>query len=140
MWPIAFAIPRFAFGNHIAQGNWRNDFTGNRLVALHGEQEISCSGRVIRSAEDFILVLLQNVDPRADIRGVLLGVMWNSSFRSQKHARQLSPQLLLRIADIAEPVGVGEGSAIQPRRVATPVGKLMQCRAVIASGVLESLP
>ena len=39
------------------------ELAGNRLVAFQSEQKISRSRGVMRSAEDFILVLLQNVDP-----------------------------------------------------------------------------
>src|SRR6266436_8728388 len=93
----------------------------------------------MRSAEDFVLILLQNVNPRAHIRGVLLGVVRNSPLRGQKNAGQLSSQFLLRVADIAEPVRLVESRAIQARGVAGPVGKLMQRSAVIACGVLESV-
>src|SRR5262249_39840488 len=96
-------------------------FNGNSTVALHGEEEIGCSGGVMRSVENFILVLLQHVDPRAHICGMLVGVVWNSSLRGQNNAGQLSSQYLLGVTDIAEPVGLVEGCAIQPRRVATPV-------------------
>ncbi len=67
----------------------------------------------MRSTEDFILVLLQNVDPRTHIRSVLFGVVRNSPFHGKKNARQFSSQFLLRIADIAEPVSLVESRAIQ---------------------------
>jgi hypothetical protein len=53
----------------------------NGPVALYGQEEVSSSGGVMGSAKDFMLVLLQEIDPRAHIRGVLLGVVRNSSFR-----------------------------------------------------------
>ncbi len=52
----------------------------------------------MRCAEDFILVLLQNVDPRADVSRVLFGIVRNSPLRGEKHAGQFSSQFLLRVA------------------------------------------
>jgi hypothetical protein len=37
-------------------------FARNGPVAFQDEQEVGCSGSIMRSAEDFILVLLQNAD------------------------------------------------------------------------------
>src|SRR5438128_358582 len=65
--------------------------------------------------------------------------MWNSPFRSQKHAGQFSSQFLLGVADIAEPMGLGERGTIQSRWMATGVGSLMQRSAVIACSVLEGV-
>jgi hypothetical protein len=65
--PAASATLRFAFGKHVAQpsnvGRIRlapdsGHFDGNPPVAFAGEQEICCSGRVVRGAEDFVLVFL----------------------------------------------------------------------------------
>jgi len=85
-----FAIPHFAFTRHIRRtseiGPCREHCVGNRPVTLQGEQKIGRSGSIMRGAEDFVFVLFQNIDPRADICGMLLGIMRNFPFRCQKNA------------------------------------------------------
>ena len=63
--PAASAILRLAFGKHIASRLGRIElapdsghFDGNRPHPFQGEQEIGCSGSIMRSTEDFILIFL----------------------------------------------------------------------------------
>ena len=145
---MAFSVRRLAIESPAARAfecggmqhglGWEH-FACNGPVALQGEQIVGRSGGVMCGAEDFILVLLQNVDPRAHIRGVLLGVMRDSPLCGQKNARQLRAQLLLGVGDIAESVRLVESRAIQARGVPGPVGKLVQRSAVVACCVVESM-
>src|SRR5438552_1146760 len=95
------------------RSGWEH-FTSNRPGALQDQQKIGRSGGIMRGAEDFVFVLLQNLDPPADVSRVLPGVVRNTPLRCQKNDRQLSAQLLLGVADIAEPVRLVESRAIQP--------------------------
>jgi len=45
------------FGGIERQPGWEH-FSGNGPIALQGEQEIRCSRRVVRGAEDFVLIFL----------------------------------------------------------------------------------
>ena len=80
----------------------------------------------MRGAEDFILVLLQNVDPRAHIRGVLLGVVRDTAVSGEKDAGKFRPEFFLGIARIAESVAFVERLPIQPTGMARPMRQLMQ--------------
>jgi hypothetical protein len=63
--PIIFGIRDLAFQNQtrraadlvgIWHGHGRGQFGGNGPHALQGKQEIRRSGRIVRSAEDFVLI------------------------------------------------------------------------------------
>jgi hypothetical protein len=79
-------------------------------------------------AKGFVFVSLQHLDPAIQVRGVLRGIVRNSALGRQKQAGQLGAQLLLGVIHIPKTVGLTERSAIQARRMTTPVG--ISCRAV----------
>src|ERR1700688_3135449 len=88
--------------------------------------------------EDLVLVLLQRLNPVLHIGGLLLGIVRNAAFGRQKDTGQLGTQLFPSIIGIPETVGLGKRGPVQTREMSTPVCQLMQSRAVIAGGILES--
>lgn len=95
--------------------------------------------RVLGGAEDLILVVLEGLDPRGDVGGVLFGVVRNAALCGKEDARQFGAQLFFGIVGIAKPVAFIEGLAVQTSRVTAPVGKLVKSGSVIICGAFESL-
>src|SRR5258708_10708076 len=96
-------------------------------------------GSVVGSAEDLVLVALEGCNPGADVSGVLLGIVRDAPLGREEHAGQLRAKLLFRVVGVTETIRFGQRGAVEPRRVARPMGQLMQCRAVVSSSVLEGV-
>jgi hypothetical protein len=64
-------------------------------------------------AENFVLVLLQRLDPGPYVCGVLLRVVGDTALGGHKDTGQLRTQLFFRVVDIPETVGFGERGPIQ---------------------------
>ena len=87
--------------------------------------------------EDLVLVFLQGLDPRTDVRGMMRGIMGHSDFRSNEDARQLGAKLFFRVIQIAESIGFVQGRAIEPRGVTGPVCEFVKRGAVVTRRVFE---
>src|SRR4051812_6665203 len=88
-------------------------------------------------AEDLILVLLQNLNPRSNVGGVVLGVVWYTLFCCDENAGELGTKFLLRVVGVAKSVVVVQGVAIQTAWVTGPVPQLVKGGSVVAGRVFE---
>ncbi len=104
------------------------------LLLLECENKFMHFLRVGRGSEDFHRIVFQDLDPRLDVGGVLAGIMANTQRFANEHRRDLRPQLLPGVSLGAE--GVGQ-VAVQARRVARPVAKLMKRCSVVVIGCGE---
>jgi len=92
-----------------------------RLVVLQGNQEIGGAVGVPGSAEDFVLVLPENLQPRAKVGSVAVRIVRDAALGHQKDARQFRTKLLLGVRRITKEVGLIERLPVETRFVATPV-------------------
>ena len=87
--------------------------------------------------EDLVLVLLQSLDPRTHVRGVMRWIVGHSDFGSNKDARQLGTKFFFRVIQIAESIGFVQGRALEPRGVTGPVCEFVKRCAVVTRRVFE---
>ena len=107
---------------------------------LFQTQQVVRYGRsVMGGTEDFVLVLLQRLDPGVHVCGVLLRIVGDTALGGHKDTGQLRTQLFFRVIDIPETVGFGERGPIQAGWVSAEMCKFMENRAVIAGSISESL-
>src|SRR6202035_4703626 len=105
---------------------------------LQAVQEIRRALRVRCRAEYRPLVVLQHLDPRRDIGGVVFANLRREfEVGTKESGTELGDKLLDGVAFIAEPLAAEV--AVKARRVARPVRSLMRERGVIALGVAEAL-
>ena len=73
-----------------------------RVKRMKGEHIVRDSLGVCRSSENFALVALQNIQPRADITGVVWDFRWNAQLDPDEGTRQLGSQLFNGISFVAK--------------------------------------
>ena len=78
------------------------------VFVFQSEQVVRYGRSVMGRAEDFVLVLLQDLDPRAHVCGVLVRIVGYAALDGHKDTGQLCTQLFFRVIDIPETVGFGE--------------------------------
>src|SRR5947209_1290973 len=93
----------------------------------------------MRRPEDLVLVLLQRLDPRVHIGGMLLGVVRNAALRRQKYACQLRAQFLFGVVGVAEAIRLIQCGPVQAGWMSGPVSQLMKCGPVISGRIGKRL-
>src|SRR5687767_9173258 len=68
-------------------------FVGCALL-VQREDEVGRGGSIVGSPEDLVLILLESRYPRADVSGMIRGIVRNAEFGRQEHARQPGAKLL----------------------------------------------
>ena len=100
-------------------------------TAFEIQQQVRCLMRVFRRAEDLVLIVLQRLHPRVQVRGVLFGVVRNAALCRKEHASEFGAEFFLRVLLRTECIGPRLRKPVESIRVAGPVAEFMQRRAIV---------
>src|SRR5215831_10900674 len=93
--------------------------------------------RILGSAENLVLVLPENGDPRCNVRGMLLRIVRDTALCSEKYVSQFRAEFFFGVCWIAEPVAFVEGMTVQTVAMAAPMSQLMKCGPEVVRRVGE---
>jgi len=107
----------------------------DRLLPFERQEEVCSQMGILSSAEDLILVLPENGDPRSNVCGMLLRIVRDTALCSEKYAGQFGAEFFFGVCWIAELVAFLERLTVQTVAMAAPMGQLMECGPKVVAGL-----
>ena len=104
------------------------------LTVFQHEQEIGGVMGVAGSPEDFVFVVLEGFDPRAQISSMAVGIVRNAALGHKENAGKFCSQLLFGVVGIAEAIAFIKGFPVQSTRGSAEMGQFMKGGPIILSG------